>query len=118
MDENTSQSAVLTANAARAAQAIAAGVAKEAERIKDGRRACITVTGRIVPVGTMGYRPLEIIPPNEYQHGVAGSHHNIFIANQNPRGPRMGNCFWQKENYVLKPAQLPASAVPVEPFVN
>lgn len=77
--------------------------------------ACKTVSGRIVPVGTIGYRPLDIIPDDQIQHGVAGSHHNIFIAKQNPNNCQ---CFWAKQKYVLKPGQLPPGAVPVEPFVN
>jgi hypothetical protein len=76
---------------------------------------CKTVSGRVVPVDTVGYRPLDVIPDTEVQHGVAGSHHNIFIAKQNPNNCQ---CFWAKQKYVLKPGQLPPGAVPVEPFVN
>ncbi len=76
---------------------------------------CKTVSGRIVPAGTIGYRPLDVIPDDEVQHGVAGSHHNIFVAHQNPNNCQ---CFWGKKKYVLKPNQLPAGAVPVEAFVN
>lgn len=76
---------------------------------------CKTVSGRIIPVGTLGYRPLDIIPDDEMQHRVYGSHHNMFVANQNPNNCR---CFWQKKNYALKPEQLPKNAVPVEPFIN
>ncbi|WP_258171902.1 hypothetical protein [Burkholderia contaminans] len=43
---------------------------------------CKTVTGRIVARGAFGYRPLDVIPDGEMQHGVYGSHHNMFIANQ------------------------------------
>jgi RHS repeat-associated protein len=76
---------------------------------------CRTVSGRVVPVDTLGYRPLDGIPNDQVQHGVAGSHHNIFVAKQNPNNCQ---CFWSKQSYVLKPGQLPASAVPVEPFAN
>ena len=76
---------------------------------------CKTTSGRIVPVGTIGYRPLDIIPDDEMQHGVYGSHHNIFVANQNPNNCQ---CFWQKQKYVLKPNQLTPNMIPVEPFVN
>lgn len=76
---------------------------------------CRTVSGRLIPVGTVGYRPLDIIPDHVIQHGVAGSHHNIFVANQNPNNCR---CFWAKQKYVLKPSQLPSSAVLVEEFAN
>ncbi|KRW62034.1 hypothetical protein AO726_01015 [Pseudomonas sp. TTU2014-080ASC] len=76
---------------------------------------CRTVSGRIIPVGTLGYRPLDVIPDDQMQHGVYGSHHNMFIAHQNPNNCQ---CFWQKQSYVLKPEQLPATAVPMEHFAN
>lgn len=76
---------------------------------------CKTVSGRIVPVGTIGYRPLDVLPDDVVQHGVSGSHHNIFIAQQNPNNCQ---CFWQKQSYVLKPEDLPADAIPIEPFIN
>jgi|SRR6185437_2332832 len=39
---------------------------------------CKTVSGRIVPVGTIAYRPLDVIPDDVKQHGVYGAHHNLF----------------------------------------
>ena len=77
---------------------------------------CKTVSGKIVPVGTVGYRPLDVIPDNQMQHGVYGSHHNIFVAKQWPF-PKC-DCFWAKQSYVLKPNELPATAIPIEPFAN
>lgn len=77
---------------------------------------CKTTAGRIVPVGTVGYRPLDVIPDTEMQHGVYGSHHNMFIANQYPY-PKC-DCFWAKQKWVAKPDALQPSWVPVEPFVN
>ena len=76
---------------------------------------CQTLSGKVVPVGTVGYRPLDIIPNNEMQHGIYGSHHNIFVANQNPNNCQ---CFWQKQKFVLKPDQLTSDMIPIEPFVN
>lgn len=79
---------------------------------------CKTTTGREVVVGTVGYRPLDVIPDDRKEHGVWGSHHNIFVANQAPRNsPQPCKCFWQKMNYVLKPEQLTPNMVPVEPFM-
>ena len=79
---------------------------------------CKTITGRIVPVNTIAYRPLDIIPDNEKQHGVYGSHHNIFIAKQAPKSsPQPCKCFWQKQKYVLKPHQLTLGMIPIEPFI-
>jgi RHS repeat-associated protein len=73
---------------------------------------CRTISGRIVPVGTVGYRPLET--PARPQHGITGPHHNLFRAQQNPNNCR---CFWQKINTV-KPIDLPVGAIPIEPFAN
>ncbi|ACS96696.1 type IV secretion protein Rhs [Aggregatibacter aphrophilus NJ8700] len=77
---------------------------------------CITTSGRIVPPKTIGYRPLDVIPDDKMEHGVYGSHHNIFESNQAPY-PNC-KCFWSKQKYVLKPYQLTPAMVPVEPFVN
>lgn len=76
---------------------------------------CKTTSGRVVPTGTIGYRPLDVMAESEVRHGRAGSHHNIFISGQNPNNCQ---CFWQKQKYVLKPGELPPGAVPVEPFVK
>ena len=65
---------------------------------------CITTSGRIVPPKTLGYRPLDVIPDDKMEHGVYGSHHNIFESNQAPY-PNC-KCFWNKQKYVLKPHQL------------
>ncbi|BBS36306.1 hypothetical protein WP5S18E01_11530 [Enterobacter cloacae] len=45
---------------------------------------CKTISGRIIPVKTLSYRPLDEIPDDKMEHGVYGSHHNIFEANQAP----------------------------------
>lgn len=79
-------------------------------------RPCKTITGRIVPVGTVGYRPLDVIPDTEMQHGVYGSHHNIFIANQYPY-PKC-DCFWAKQKWVAKPDALQPGWIPMELFAN
>lgn len=77
---------------------------------------CKTVSGKIVPVGTIAYRPLDAIPDNVKQHGVYGSHHNIFIAKQYPY-PKC-DCFWQKQKWVAKPDQIQPTWIPIEPFAN
>ena len=76
---------------------------------------CRTVSGRIVPVGTIGYLPLDVLPDGVVQHGVAGSHYNYFIANQDKK---TCNCFWNKQRDVIRPNELPPTAIPFEPFVN
>jgi RHS repeat-associated protein len=73
---------------------------------------CKTVSGKIVPVGTIGYRPLD--NPSQPQHGITGPHYNIYQASQNPKNCQ---CFWQSKGAV-PPSGLPAGAIPIEPFVN
>lgn len=77
---------------------------------------CRTISGRMIPPGTIGYRPLDVIPDTVMQHGVYGSHHNIFVANQYP-SPKC-DCFWAKQKWVSKPEGLSPDWVPVEPFAN
>jgi RHS repeat-associated protein len=70
---------------------------------------CRTISGRIVPVGTIVYRPLE----NRSGHGVPGPHHNLFVANQAPASsaqPQPCKCFWQKIHAVPPPP--PPGAIP------
>jgi RHS repeat-associated protein len=77
---------------------------------------CRTISGRIVPVGTVGYRPLDT--PSRPQHGIIGPHHNLLIANQAPRNsPKPCKCFWQPAGAV-SPGNLPRGAIPVERFAN
>ncbi|TVO52254.1 RHS repeat-associated core domain-containing protein [Denitromonas halophila] len=77
---------------------------------------CRTVSGRIVPVGTIAYRPLDVIPDDVMQHGVYGSHHNLFQANQYPY-PKC-DCFWQKLKDVAKPWEIKQDWIPIEHFAN
>jgi hypothetical protein len=66
-----------------------------------------TISGKIVPVGTLAYRPLDIPPPGQTQHGVAGPHYNMYRANQNPNN---GQCFWQPVA-AIPAADLPSNAI-------
>jgi RHS repeat-associated protein len=76
---------------------------------------CTTVSGRIVPVGTVGYRPLD--NPASPQHGIIGPHYNLLVAHQAPRNsPKPCKCFWRPAGAV-SPGALPLDAIPVEPFV-
>lgn len=75
---------------------------------------CRTVTGKFVPVGTIGYRPLDTPPPGTTEHGITGPHHNIYKANQNPNNCQ---CFWQSQGAVPE-GGLPAGAIPIEQFAN
>jgi len=83
----------------------------------DGCPPCKTISGKIVPVGTIGYRPLDT--PGSPQHGIDGPHHNILQANQIPKGNPVGecDCFWQPIGAV-RPEDLPPGAIPAEPFNN
>jgi hypothetical protein len=80
---------------------------------EEERPPCITITGRVVAVGTIGYRPLDVLSPTTIQHGIQGSHHNIYSAQQNPHN---GQCFWKPEGAV-KEGALPSGSIPIEPFV-
>ncbi len=75
---------------------------------------CKTVSGKIVPVGTIAYRPLDTPPPGKVEHGIAGPHYNLYKANQNPNNCQ---CFWQPI-LVVPEGGLPADAIPIEPFAN
>jgi hypothetical protein len=72
----------------------------------------MTVSGKIVPIGTIAYRPLDT--PSKPEHGINGPHYNISKANQNPNNCR---CFWQPIGAV-SPVNLPSGAIPIEPFIN
>jgi hypothetical protein len=78
---------------------------------------CKTVSGKVVPIGTIAYRPLDT--PSNPQHGIVGPHYNIYSANQIPAGAAKGacNCFWQSVGAV-SPESLPTGAIPIEPFAN
>jgi RHS repeat-associated protein len=75
---------------------------------------CKTVSGKIVPVGTIAYRPLDIPPAGKIEHGIQGPHHNLYNARQNPKNCQ---CFWQPWGAV-SPSDLPSDAIPIEPFAN
>ena len=79
---------------------------------------CKTVSGKIVPVGTVAYRPLDTPPPGKIEHGISGPHFNIYKANQAPKSsPQPCKCFWQPIGAV-PPSGLPPGAIPIEPFAN
>jgi hypothetical protein len=79
---------------------------------------CRTVSGRIVPVGTIAFRPLDSPPGGKVEHGIVGPHFNIYKANQAPRNsPQSCKCFWQPMGAVT-PSALSAGAIPIEPFAN
>jgi hypothetical protein len=78
---------------------------------------CKTVSGKIVPLGTIGYRPLDVPSPGKTQHGITGPHHNIYKAQQNPNNCQCFWRFWQSIGAV-PPTALPAGAMPIEPFAN
>lgn len=80
------------------------------DKDENGCPPCKTKSGKIVPVGTIAYRPLE--NPPKPQHGIDGPHYNIYRANQNPNDCR---CFWQPIGAVT-PTKLPIGAIPIEEF--
>ena len=96
--------------------AVARGLRKIADACGGGDNKpdepCRTVSGKLVPVGTIAYRPLDT--PSSPQHGIVGPHYNLYRANKNPNN---GRCFWQSIGAV-KPQDLPAGAIPIEPFAS
>ena len=77
---------------------------------------CRTVSGKVVPVGTVAYRQLDT--PSGPQHGISGPHYNLYRANQAPStSPQPCKCFWQPIGAAGQDA-LPANAIPIEPFKN
>jgi RHS repeat-associated protein len=73
---------------------------------------CILVDGTIVPLGTIACRS-DILPLDRVQHGIPGSHLNLYKANQNPNNCR---CFWQPSGTVPPPPQ--PGWIPIQPFMN
>ena len=78
----------------------------------DDDKPCRTISGKLVPAGTIAYRPLDT--PSRPQHGIVGPHYNLYRANRNPNN---GRCFWQSIGAVPARA-LPRGAIPIEPFAN
>ena len=77
---------------------------------------CRLVDGTIVPLGTISHGKLHT--PKRPQHGISGPHFNIIKANQAPRNSSQPcHCFWQRLGAV-KPADLPAGAIPIQAFAN
>ena len=74
---------------------------------------CKTVSGRIVPIGTIGYR-LDMVPPSKPHYPFEGSHYHIFEAHQSPY-PQC-RCFWHEIKIIDELIGAPPGAIPVEYF--
>lgn len=76
---------------------------------------CITVSGKVVAVGTYGYRH-DIVPPSKPHYPFTGDHYNLYRANQNPNN---GKCFWVESGAAdASNGQLPPpNSIPIEPFI-
>ena len=75
---------------------------------------CKTISGNIVPRGTIGYRH-DLVPPGKPHHPYTGDHYNLYKANQNPNNCR---CFWTESGAADAANGLPppAGSIPIEPF--
>jgi RHS repeat-associated protein len=73
---------------------------------------CRLKDGTIVAVGAIAYR-FDKLPSSVIQHGIAGSHLNLYKANQNPNNCQ---CFWQPVGAVPPPPQ--PNWIPIQPFAN
>jgi RHS repeat-associated protein len=78
---------------------------------------CKVIDGTIVPVGAIGYRPMDTPPAGKIQHGISGPHYNLYEANQAPRNsPQPCKCFWRSIGAVPPPPQ--PNWIPIQPFMN
>ena len=97
--------------------AIGAGIGLGIQQIcKDDNKPCPPcklVDGTTVPVGTIGYRPMDTPPPGKVEHGISGPHFNLYKANQNPNNCQ---CFWQPIG--AAPPPLQPNWIPIQPFAN
>ncbi len=76
---------------------------------------CKTVSGKIVPVDTIGYR-LDLVPPSKPHYPFEGSHYHFYKANQNTDSCR---CFWSKAGMADASNGLPSSDyIMVEDFMQ
>ena len=77
---------------------------------------CITIKGRIVPVGTIGWL-FHRVPPSRPHYPYKGDHYNLFRAQQNPYNCR---CFWQPfgDQDGTNGAPAPLGSMPIEDFSN
>ncbi|EXB27792.1 hypothetical protein J537_0568 [Acinetobacter baumannii 1437282] len=76
---------------------------------------CITVSGKVVTVGTYGYRH-DKVPPSKPHYPYTGDHYNLYRANQNPNN---GKCFWVESGAAdASDGKLPPpNSIPIEPFL-
>ena len=75
---------------------------------------CKTISGDIVPRGTIGYRH-DLVPPGKPHHPYTGDHYNLYKANQNPNNCQ---CFWKESGAADAANGLPppTGSIPIEPF--
>ncbi len=78
---------------------------------------CKTVSGKTVPVGTIGYRH-DLVPPSKPHYPYEGDHYNLYKANQSP-SPKCF-CFWQSIDASDAAGGMPppAGSIPIEHFAN
>jgi len=111
-------SAGAAAGAAGAAGGVAAGgLIDNLFCLEDGNcPPCKTISGKIVPIGTIGYR-LDRVPPSKPHYPFAGDHYNLAKANQMPH-PKC-DCFWQPQKFAADASNgipPPLGSIPMEPF--
>ncbi len=76
---------------------------------------CKTISGKIVLVGTIGYR-LDMVPPSKPHYPFEGSHYHFYKANQNTDSCRY---FWSKTGMADASNGLPSSDyIMVEDFMQ
>jgi RHS repeat-associated protein len=73
---------------------------------------CRLADGTLVPIGMIAYR-WDFLPDDVVQHGIQGSHLNLYRANQNPNNCQ---CFWQAIGAVKPPPQ--PNWIPISSFAR
>jgi len=75
---------------------------------------CKTVSGKMVPRGTIGYRH-DLVPPGKPHYPYTGDHYNLYKANQNPNNCK---CFWKETGAADASNGFPPplGSIPIEPF--
>jgi len=85
------------------------------DKPKEDRRSCPPcrlIDGTAIPIGAISYR-YDQLTSDRIQHGITGSHLNLYSCNQNPNNCR---CFWQPMGAVSPPPQ--PGWIPIQPFAN
>ena len=63
-------------------------------------RPCVTITGKIVAVGTYAFVRMDTVPGSKPHFPIVGTHYHYRQANQDPAS---GKCFWNGDHVFGQP---------------